>query len=121
MPIRHFKHGEDKDEIANRLRTQRKVRDQVVFIGVAQEKAVTFSGKKVDGEFVFDRDRNKPVYVNYYYNYIDDEDFGPLFLKIRSYAPWSIKLCLTVFITGTCAGMWRACWASISIHTPLIR
>ena len=26
------------------------------------------------------------------YFYIDDEDFGPLFLKICSYAPWSTKL-----------------------------
>jgi hypothetical protein len=94
IPVRHFKHGEDKDEIANRLRRQRSVRDQVVFIGIAQEKAVTFTGKKVDGEFVFDRDRDKPVYVNYYYHYIDDQDFGPLFLKICSYAPWGIKLCL---------------------------
>jgi hypothetical protein len=32
--------------------------------------------------------------VNHYYFYIDDEEFGPLFIKICSYAPWSIKLCL---------------------------
>jgi hypothetical protein len=29
-----------------------------------------------------------------YYFYIDDENFGPLFIKVCSYAPWSIKLCL---------------------------
>jgi len=46
----------------------------------------------VNGRFEFERD--KPVYVNHYYFYIDDEDFGPLFLKICSYAPWSTKLCL---------------------------
>ena len=34
------------------------------------------------------------VYVNHYYFYIDDADFGPLFLKVCSYAPWAIKLCL---------------------------
>src|SRR5580704_8211154 len=38
--------------------------------------------------------RDKTVYVNHYYFYIDDEDFGPLFLKVCSYAPWGIKLCL---------------------------
>ena len=37
--------------------------------------------------------RNKTVYVNHYYFYIDDADFGPLFLKLCSYAPWSTKLC----------------------------
>jgi hypothetical protein len=59
---------------------------------VAQEKAQAFNGKKVNGRFEFDRD--KTVYVNHYYFYIEDEEFGPLFLKICSYAPWSMKLCL---------------------------
>ena len=68
------------------------MRDAIVFIGVAQEKAQAFNGKKVNGRFQFDRD--KTVYVNHYYFYIDDEEFGPLFLKICSYAPWSVKLCL---------------------------
>ena len=64
----------------------------MVFVGVAQEKAQAFPGKKIDGQFVFTRD--KTVYVNHYYFYIDDADFGPLFLKVCSYAPWSTKLCL---------------------------
>lgn len=59
---------------------------------MAQEKAQAFHGKKVNGQFEFDRD--KTVYVNHYYFYIDDEDFGPLFIKICSYAPWAVKLCL---------------------------
>ena len=33
-------------------------------------------------------------YVNHYDFYIDDADFGPLFIKVCSYAPWSTKLCL---------------------------
>ena len=66
--------------------------DGIVFIGVAQEKAQAFNGKKVNGQFQFSRD--KTVYVNHYYFYIDDADFGPLFLKACSYAPWSTKLCL---------------------------
>jgi hypothetical protein len=62
------------------------------FMGVAQEKAQAFNGRKIDGQFQFDRD--KTVYVNHYYFYIDDENFGPLFIKVCSYAPWRIKLCL---------------------------
>ena len=50
------------------------------------------NGKKVDGQFEFTRD--KTVYVNHYYFYIDDDDFGPLFIKVCSYAPWGTKLCL---------------------------
>jgi len=59
---------------------------------VAQEKAQAFNGRKINGQFQFDRD--KTVYVNHYYFYIDDEELGPLFVKVCSYAPWSIKLCL---------------------------
>jgi hypothetical protein len=92
IPLIHFQHGERKDGRAQQLRQQRGVRDQVVFIGVAQEKAQTFSGHKEGSTFRYDRD--KTVYVNHYYFYIDDEDFGPLFLKVCSYAPWSLKLCL---------------------------
>jgi hypothetical protein len=61
--------------------------------GVAQEKAKALRGAKANGQFQFNRD--KTVYVNHYYFYIDDEDFGPLFLKVCSYAPCGIKLCLS--------------------------
>jgi hypothetical protein len=92
IPLYQFNHKERKDDIANEFRRQRQVRDGIVFIGVAQEKAQAFNGKKVNGQFQFDRD--KTVYVNHYYFYIDDVDFGPLFIKVCSYAPWSVKLCL---------------------------
>jgi hypothetical protein len=92
IPIYQFNHKERKDDVANRIRQQRGVRDGIVFIGVAQEKAQAFQGKKVDGQFQFTRD--KSVYINHYYFYIDDADFGPLFIKVCSYAPWGTKLCL---------------------------
>lgn len=92
IPIYTFNHKERKDKVANKIREQRGIRDGIVFIGVAQEKAQAFQGKKVDGRFQFTRD--KSVYVNHYYFYIDDADFGPLFLKVCSYAPWATKLCL---------------------------
>jgi len=92
VPLYQFDHQERKDDIANDFRRKREIRDGVVFVGVAQEKAQAFQGKKIDGQFWFTRD--KTVYVNHYYFYIDDDDFGPLFLKVCSYAPWSTKLCL---------------------------
>ena len=91
IPVYRFDHKERKDEVANKIRRERGVRDGVVFIGVAQEKAQAFQGKKINGQFEYTRD--KTVYVNHYYFYIDDADFGPLFLKVCSYAPWGTKLC----------------------------
>ena len=31
--------------------------------------------------------------MNHYNFYIDDADFGPLFIKVCGYAPWGSKLC----------------------------
>ena len=56
-PIYQFRHKERKDDIANDFRRERQV-------GVAQEKAQAFNGKKVNGQFQFERD--KTVYVNHY-------------------------------------------------------
>ena len=92
IPLYAFDHKERKDDVANQLRKQRGVRDEVVFVGVAQEKAKTYQGRKIDGRIEFTRD--KTAYVNHYYFYIDDADAGPLFIKVCSYAPWGIKFCL---------------------------
>jgi hypothetical protein len=54
----------------------------MVFIGVAPEKAQACQGKQVNGQFQFDRD--KTVSVHHYYCYIDDVEWGPIFLKICS-------------------------------------
>ena len=101
IPIRRFTHKEKKDDIANQIRRERGVRDGVVFIGVAQEKATTFQGKKINGRFEFTRD--KSVYVNHYYFYIDDAGFGPLFIRclcgLRIVRPAT---------TGSCrSGKWK--------------
>ncbi len=96
IPLLKFEHKQRKDDIANELRAKRSVRDRVVFIGVAQEKAKTFSGRKREkkGYVGFDYQQDKSVHVNHYYFYIDDEDFGPVFIKVCSYAPWGIKVCI---------------------------
>jgi hypothetical protein len=62
IPIYQFDHKERKDDVATRIRKERGVCDGIVFIGVAQEKAQTFQGKKIAGRFEFTRD--KTVYVN---------------------------------------------------------
>ena len=96
IPLIKFAHGERKDDIANDLRRKSEVEDGVVFVGVAQEKALAFSAKKKEkkGYVGFDYSRGKSVYVNQYYFYLNDAEFGPAFIKVCSYAPWGIKVCL---------------------------
>ena len=57
IPIYQFDHKERKDDVADQMRRQRGVRDGIVFIGVAQEKAHAFSGKKIGGQFEFTGDK----------------------------------------------------------------
>lgn len=94
IPLVKFEHGVRKDDLAEKLRRERGVRDEVVFIGVAQEKAKAFSGRAIPekGAGWFEYTRDKTVYVNHYYFYLDDEEFGPAFVKVCSYAPWALKV-----------------------------
>ena len=96
VPQIKFERGERKDDRAQQLRRERGGRAEVVFIGVAQEKAKTFSGrpKPEKGAGWFDYNLDKTVYVNHYYFYLDDEEFGPAFVKVCSYAPWALKVCV---------------------------
>jgi len=36
----------------------------------------------------------KTVYVNHYYIYLDEAEFGSALLKVCSYSPWGMKLCI---------------------------
>lgn len=65
-------------------------------IGVAQEKARAFKAHKrrtPQGSVAFDFSRQW-VAVHQYYFYVQDGDWGPAFLKIGTYLPYPIKLCL---------------------------
>ena len=71
-------------------------REGVVFIGVAQEKMRSFKAHRRQGQGhtpVFDFSRQS-VAVNHYYFYVHDRDWGPAFLKIGTYLPYPVKLCL---------------------------
>jgi len=95
IPIIHFARGQRKDDIAAQMRRKHPVKDGVVFIGVAQEKAYAFKGRKKNqkGRVGFDYSRQS-VYVNHYYFYINDDEFGPAFIKMCSYVPFPMKVCL---------------------------
>jgi hypothetical protein len=95
IPIIHFEHGQRKDDIAAQMRRKYPVKEGVVFIGVAQEKAQAFKAQKKNqkGYVGFEYSRQS-VFVNHYYFYLNDDEFGPAFIKMCSYAPFSIKVYL---------------------------
>jgi hypothetical protein len=96
IPLVSFERGESKDEFVAPYRTRFTAREGVVLIGVAQEKMRSFKAHKRQGRGrtpVFDFSRQS-VAVNHYYFYVQDRDWGPAFLKIGTYLPYPVKLCL---------------------------
>jgi hypothetical protein len=96
VPMVAFARGERKDDIANEHRARFKGREGVVLIGVAQEKAWSFKATKrrtPRGGVTFDFSR-QTVCVNHYYFYVQDPEWGPAFLKVGTYIPYPVKLCL---------------------------
>jgi hypothetical protein len=96
VPLIEFESGQDKDAIVATHRARFRGDDGVVVIGVAQEKARAFKAHKrtgPQGGVTFDFTRQS-VAVNHYYFYVQDPEWGPAFLKIGTYVPYPIKLCL---------------------------
>lgn len=96
VPLIAFERGQRKDDVVATHRAQRPLTDGVVVIGVAQEKMRAFKAQKRCGpgkavSFDFSR---QSVAVNHYYFYVQDPDWGPAFLKLGTYLPYPIKLCL---------------------------
>jgi hypothetical protein len=96
IPAVHFAPGQRKDDVANGYRARFTGRDGVVLFGVAQEKMRSFKAQKRADRgtaVTFDFSRQS-VSVNHYYFYVQDREWGPAFLKIGTYLPYPVKLCL---------------------------
>lgn len=95
LPWIEFRRGERKDDVVEPYRKRFKGAEGVVLIGVAQERAQAWRGVKqeTDGGIRFDF-RRASVFVNHYYIYFIDPEWGPGFLKVCGYAPYTMKLCL---------------------------
>ena len=96
VPLIAFERGQRKDDVVAKYRAQRPMTDGVVVIGVAQEKMRAFKAQKRSGPqggVTFDFSR-QAVAVNHYYFYVQDPEWGPAFLKLGTYLPYPIKLCL---------------------------
>jgi len=94
IPVVRFKKGDSKEELARPYlkRAEAEGRTGVVMIGVAQEKSSAWRGWRDGGpdghpHFEFGR---QTVFVNHYYFYLLDSDFGPAFIKTCAYAPYPV-------------------------------
>jgi hypothetical protein len=98
LPVVRFKRHERKEDVARAYfqAAEREGRFGVVLIGVAQEKASAWRGWRDGGHdahphFEFGR---QSVFVNHFYFYIRDRQWGPSFVKTNAYAPYPVWLWL---------------------------
>jgi hypothetical protein len=96
IPMVRFQKGQRKDDIVASYRRKFQAQEGVVVIGVAQEQVHSFKGRKEtfgrNGvRFQFSR---QSVFVKVYYFYVQDAAFGPGFIKVATYMPYPVKVCL---------------------------
>jgi hypothetical protein len=97
IPIRSFRKGERKDDIAAKYRARFAGEEGVLFIGKAQEKISVFRTEKrrnLTTGATYPWIVRSTAMVNQYYFYCIDRDFGPFFLKFSSYFPYNGRLCI---------------------------
>ena len=98
IPVVRFVKGDVKEDIAREYfkAAEREGRFGVVMVGIAQERTSAWRGWRdggPDGHPHFEY-RRQSIFPNNYYWYIRDPDWGPAFLKITAYAPYSVWLYL---------------------------
>lgn len=101
IPVIHFAKGDNKEEIARPLIEAAAAAGgdgRVVLIGIAQEKAVVWRSWKAKGQEHAARPwmawGRQTGFVNHFYFYLWDPQWGPAFWKTNSYAPYPIWIWL---------------------------
>jgi hypothetical protein len=87
VPLLTFERDQRKDDVAASYRAAFDADEGVVFIGVAQAKVSSFKCQKTTGpqggpRFAFSR---QLVQVKHYYFYVQDQQWGPAFVKVGTY------------------------------------
>lgn len=93
--IYEFSKGEEKDDVARRHAELFGIKEGLVLIGKAQEKSNAFRSRREDrGTKVWFKYSRRTVQVTHYYFYLMDKDFGLSFIKVCTYLPYEVKVCV---------------------------
>jgi hypothetical protein len=101
VPVRRFVKGESKEAIARPLidAAEREGGDgKVVLIGIAQEKTPVWRSWKAKGQDHVPHPHmewgRQMAFVNHFYFYLWDHEWGGAFWKTNGYAPWPVWIWL---------------------------
>ena len=92
-----FAKGQRKDDLAQEFLARFTEREGVLFVGRAQEKAGVWRTQRrynpaTGGSYAWLV--RSSAFINFFYFYCVDADFGPFFLKFSTYFPYTAKLCI---------------------------
>jgi hypothetical protein len=99
-PLVHFQKGQNKEKFARPFleAAAQEGKDRVVLIGIAQEKASAWRSWKRKGQEKAAHPHmewgRQMAYINHFYFYLWDSDWGGAFWKTNAYAPYPIWLWL---------------------------
>ncbi|MCA1682203.1 MAG: hypothetical protein LC700_03605 [Actinobacteria bacterium] len=92
-----FAKGQRKDDLAQAFLADFAEPEGVLFVGRAQEKAGVWRTQRrynraTGGSYAWLV--RASAFINFFYFYCVDADFGPFFLKFSTYFPYTAKLCI---------------------------
>ena len=92
-----FAKGQRKDDLAQQFLARFTDEEGVLFVGRAQEKAGVWRTQRryspsSGGSYAWLV--RSTAFINFFYFYCVDADFGPFFLKFSTYFPYTAKLCI---------------------------
>ena len=92
-----FAKGQRKDDLAQEFLAKFTDEEGVLFVGRAQEKAGVWRTQRryspsTGGSYAWLV--RSSAFINFFYFYCVDADFGPFFLKFSTYFPYTAKLCI---------------------------
>jgi len=101
VPVHHFERGESKEKFARPLieaAAKERHEGRVALLGIAQEKTFVWRSWPTKGQEHFRHPHmewgRQTAFVNHFYHYLWDPDWGPAFWKTNAYAPYPIWIYL---------------------------
>jgi len=97
LELVHFAKGQRKDDLAQEFLGRFTESEGVLFVGRAQEKAGVWRTQRRYNTATGDSYAwlvRSSAFINFFYFYCVDDDFGPFFLKFGTYFPYTAKLCI---------------------------
>ena len=97
LELVHFAKGQRKDDLTQQFLARFTQEEGVLFVGRAQEKAGVWRTQRryspaSGGSYAWLV--RSSAFINFFYFYCVDADFGPFFIKFSTYFPYTAKLCI---------------------------